>query len=72
MRIIDVPSAKPWCLACTCGNCHTRVEVEIGDFKKTFHDQRDGSAAVFVCPTSGREVWVDYDRIPPELRHKLP
>lgn len=72
MRIIDEPSKKPWALETQCGTCQTRLEVEVGDFKRTVYDQRDGNAAVFACPTCGRSNWVDLSLVPRHLHHRLP
>jgi DNA-directed RNA polymerase subunit RPC12/RpoP len=72
MKILDEPSKKPWSMEATCQQCGTRVELEIGDFKKRISDQRDGDAAVYGCPTCGKENWVDITKIPGALRHRLP
>ncbi len=72
MKIIDAPSTKAWSKQFTCNRCSTCVELEVSDFKRTCHDQRDGSAAVYSCPTCKGDVWVDMSLIPRELHYRLP
>lgn len=72
MKIIEEPSKRPWSAVFVCQQCATRLEIEIGDFKRHVSDQRDGNAAVYECPTCGRENWVDTALIPRHLHHRLP
>ncbi len=72
MKIIEEPSKAPWAKEFVCQQCATRVELEVDDFKKRVSDQRDGDAAVYECPTCGKENWVDTSLIPQHLHHRLP
>lgn len=72
MRILNEPSKQKWEHESTCGACQTRVAVSIEDFKRTSHDQREGSAAIYECPTCHRENWVDFNVIPRQYHHRLP
>lgn len=72
MKVISTPSTEPWSMKATCQTCCTIVELEIGDFSRHVSDQRDGDAAVYKCPTCGRENWIDTGLIPRSLHHRLP
>lgn len=72
MKILKDPSKTPWSMKTDCDQCSATLEVEIGDFKRIIHDQRDGDATAFMCPSCGNENWVDLAFIPKHLRFKLP
>lgn len=72
MRVLSDPSTKGWTKETECGRCETRVELSIDDFSRTVSDQRDGDAAVYVCPTCGADQWVSMALIPKHLHHRLP
>lgn len=71
MKILSEPSKK-WTHETACQTCNTRLELEMEDFSRTVYDQRDGDAAIFKCPTCGRENWVDLHIIPRHLHYRLP
>lgn len=72
MKIINVPSNKPWTREVECQKCSTEVEIEIDDFNRRIDDQRDGSAAEWTCPTCKSACWVDISLIPTYLHHRIP
>ena len=72
MKIIDEPSKQTWAAIFACRQCATRAELEVTDFTRRVSDQRDGDAAVWECPTCGKENWVDTSLIPSHLHHRLP
>lgn len=72
MKVISEPSKEAWAHRHTCDRCESQLEIEVGDFTRTIHDQRDGSAAVVMCPTCGADQWIDLAVIPKALHHRLP
>jgi len=71
MRIVSSPDPKSYSRQCTCGTCHSVLEVGIADFHRTVYDQRDGDATVFRCPVCQSDNWIGLDLIPVEFRHLL-
>ena len=67
MRIIKAP-AQPREFETTCQDpkCKTEVALEANDL--TFRaDPRDGNAVSWLCPTCGRDNWVDVKLVPANI-----
>ncbi len=71
MRVVAEPP-KDWSLDTQCPRCSARLQVNLADFKRTSHDQRDGSSANYVCPVCQNHNWVDLKVIPREFHWRLP
>jgi hypothetical protein len=71
MRIVSSPDPKSYSRQCTCGTCHSVLEVGIEDFHRTVYDQRDGNSTVYRCPVCTSDNWIALDLIPAEFRHLL-
>ena len=69
MKIVTPAPSTPT-YEITCIHCETVLECEKKDIQRRVDDQREGSAAVFVCMSCRGEIWVNTSVLPRDWRRR--
>lgn len=81
MKVLSVVDHGSWKYECTCGFCSTKMEGNIEDLKLKMEQKfscdddggyyYDAELFYFCCPICGKDVAVNYCRIPNMVLEKL-